>query len=139
MEEFFTSGSVVKNLPAMQETWVPSLGQKDPLEEVVATHSSILSGKISWTEEPGGVQSTGSQRAGHDWVTEHTWGNLKQRKMVIEEAELHFQISIVIIIIITSTDYFLYDQYLYMTLCVSPSAGLFIYFNFNWVTWKSKP
>ena len=67
-------------------------------------------------------------------MTEHTWRNLKQRKMVIEEAELHFQISIVIIIIITSTDYFLYDQYLYMTLCVSPSAGLFIYFNFNWVT-----
>ena len=65
MEEFVTSGSGVKNLPAMQETWVPSLGQKDRLEEV-ATHSSILAGKISWTQEPGGVQSTGSQGAGHD-------------------------------------------------------------------------
>ena len=42
------------------------LGQKDPLKEVVATHSRILAGKISWTEQPGGVQSTGSQRAGHD-------------------------------------------------------------------------
>ena len=65
MEEFVTSGSGVKNLPAMQETWVPSVGQKDRLEEV-ATHSTILAGKISWTEEPGGVQSTGSQGAGHD-------------------------------------------------------------------------
>ena len=55
---------------------------------------------------------------------------LKQRKMVIEEAELHFQISRIIIIIITSTEYFLYDQYLYMTLYVSASIGLFISFNF---------
>ena len=55
---------------------------------------------------------------------------LKQRKMVIEEAELHFQISRIIIIIITSTEYFLYDQYLYMTLYVSTSIGLFISFNF---------
>ena len=45
----------------MQETWVQSLGWEDPLEEEVATHSSILSGRISWTEEPGGLQSTGSQ------------------------------------------------------------------------------
>ena len=55
---------------------------------------------------------------------------LKQRKMVIEEAELHFQISRIIIIIITNTEYFLYDQYLYMTLYVSTSIGLFISFNF---------
>ena len=62
----FLLALTVKNSPAMLETWVPSLGQKGPLEEVVATHSSILSGKISCTEEPGGVQSTGSQRVGHD-------------------------------------------------------------------------
>ena len=55
---------------------------------------------------------------------------LKQRKMVIEEAELHFQISRIILIIITNTEYFLYDQYLYMTLYVSTSIGLFISFNF---------
>ena len=54
---------------------------------------------------------------------------LEQRKMVLEEAELHFQISR-IVIIITSTEYFLYDQYLYMTLYVSTSIGLFISFNF---------
>ena len=50
----------VKNLPAMQETWVQSLGQKDLLEKGMATHSSILAWKIPWTEEPGGIQSMGS-------------------------------------------------------------------------------
>ena len=50
----------VKNLPAMQETWVQSLGQEVPLEEEIATHSSILAWEISWTEEPGGLQSMGS-------------------------------------------------------------------------------
>ena len=55
----------VKRLPAMQEAWVQSLGQEDPLEKGMATHSSILARKISWTEEPGGLQSAGLQRAGH--------------------------------------------------------------------------
>ena len=59
-------GSAVKNLPAMQETWVPSLGQEDPLEKEMAIHSSILAWRIPWTEEPGGLQSTGSQRVGQD-------------------------------------------------------------------------
>ena len=53
---------MVKNLPAMQETWVRSLGQEDPLEKGTATHSSILAWRIPWTEEPGGLQSAGSQR-----------------------------------------------------------------------------
>ena len=57
---------LVKNLPAVQETWVQSLGWEDPLEKEMATHSSILAWKISWTEEPGGLQSMGSQRVGHD-------------------------------------------------------------------------
>ena len=48
------------------ETWVPSLGWEDPLEEGMATHSSIFTGRIWWTEEPGGLQSTGSQRVGRD-------------------------------------------------------------------------
>ena len=48
----FPGGSVVKNLPAMQETWVRSLGQEDPLEEGMATHSNILAWEIPWTEEP---------------------------------------------------------------------------------------
>ena len=56
----------VKRLPAMQETQVQSLGWEDPLEKEMATHSSILAWRIPWTEEPGRLQSTGSQRVGHD-------------------------------------------------------------------------
>ena len=56
----------VKNLPAVQETQVRSLCWEDPLEKEMVTHSSILAWKISWTEEPGGLQSIGSQRVGHD-------------------------------------------------------------------------
>ena len=59
----------VKNLPAMQETGVWSLGQEDPLEKEMATHSSVLAWRISWTEKPGRLQSMGSQRVRHDWVT----------------------------------------------------------------------
>ena len=59
----------VKNLPAMQETQVRSLGGEDPLEEGVATHCSILARRIPWTEEPGGLQSLGSQRVGQDLAT----------------------------------------------------------------------
>ena len=55
-----------KHLPAMQEILVRSLGQEDPLEEGVATYSSILAWRIPWTEEPGGLQSIGLQRVGHD-------------------------------------------------------------------------
>ena len=55
-----------KNLPAMWETWVQSLGWEDPLEKGMATHSSILAWRILWTEEPGEVQSMGSQRVRHD-------------------------------------------------------------------------
>ena len=57
---------MVKNLPAMRETQVQSLGREDPLEKRMATHSSILAWRIPWTEEPGGLQSIGSQRVGHD-------------------------------------------------------------------------
>ena len=57
---------MVKNLPAMQETQVQSLHQEDPLEKGLATHSRILAWKIPWTEEPGELQSTESQRVGHD-------------------------------------------------------------------------
>ena len=54
---------LVKNLPAKQETWVRSLGQEDPLEKEMATHSSILAWEIPWTEEPGGLQSMGWQKS----------------------------------------------------------------------------
>ena len=60
---------LVKNLPAVQETRVQSLGQEDSLEKGTAAFTSILAWKISQTEEPGGLQSTGLQRVRHDWVT----------------------------------------------------------------------
>ena len=56
----------VKNLSAMRETWVPSLGEEDPLEKGMATHSGILAWRIPRTEEPGGLQSMGSQTVGND-------------------------------------------------------------------------
>ena len=57
---------MVKNLPAVQETWVRSLGWEDPREKEMATHFSILAWEILWMEEPGGLQSTRLQRVGHD-------------------------------------------------------------------------
>ena len=60
---------MVKNLSAIQETQVQSLGWEDPLEEAMETHSSILAWRIPWTEEPGGLQSMGSQRVGHNCAT----------------------------------------------------------------------
>ena len=79
--------SVVKNPPAMQvpqETWVQSLGTEDPLEEEMATHSGILARIISWTEEPGGLESTGSQSVRHDPVTEHLGICFDESKPVLE-------------------------------------------------------
>ena len=58
-----SGGSAVKTPPAMQETRVPSLGQEDPLEKGMATHSSVLASRSPWTEEPGGLQSMGSQKS----------------------------------------------------------------------------
>jgi len=58
----------------MQEMQVWSLGQEEPMEKELATHSSILAREIPWTEKPGGLQSMGSQRVGHDWVTKQQWG-----------------------------------------------------------------
>ena len=65
----FLVAQIVKILPEMQETQVQSLGQEDPLEKGMATHSSILAWRIPWTDEPGGLQSMGSQRVGHDGAT----------------------------------------------------------------------
>ena len=66
----------------MQEVRVQSLGGEDPLEEEMATSSSILAWKIPWTEEAGGLQSTGLQRVGHDWATEHRFA-IKQSTMTL--------------------------------------------------------
>ena len=80
-QEFKASlvAQMVKNLPAVQETWLQFLGGEDPLEKEMATHCSILAWKVPWTKEPGGLQSMGSQRVRHDWAT-----NLQH---------LHFQLS----------------------------------------------
>ena len=66
----FLVAQLVKNLPAVQETRVRSLGLDNPLEKDMATHSSILAWKISWTEEPGGLQSMGLQRVEHNWAAD---------------------------------------------------------------------
>ena len=72
----------VKNLPAMQETWVWSLGQKDPLEKGRAIHSSILAWRIPWTREPGWLQSMGLQTIWHNWAINtfhfHVWNKGEQ-------------------------------------------------------------
>ena len=77
----FPGGSVGKDPPARQETWARSLGLEDPLEEGMATHSSILAWRIPMDEEPGGLQPMGSQKVRHDmgsqrvlsWLSTHTW------------------------------------------------------------------
>ena len=76
----------VKNLPTMQETWVPSLGQENPLEKGMATHSSILAWRIPWKEKPGGLQSMGSQRVRHNWAA-NTSHCPKEQEWRTEESE----------------------------------------------------
>ena len=76
-----------KNLPAMQETqetWVWYLGWEDPLEEGMAIHSSILAWRIPWSEEPGGLQSIGSWRIGHNWATKHACMLATHRSSVVQ-------------------------------------------------------
>ena len=67
----FLEAQMVKKLPAVQETWVWTLGWEDPLEEGMATHSVFLPGESPWTEEPDGLQSMELQRVRHDWATKH--------------------------------------------------------------------
>ena len=74
---------IVKNLSAMQEMWVQSLGWDDPLEKEMSTHSSILDCRIPQTEEPGGLQSVGSQRVGLNQVTSDQKLKEKLKEMVI--------------------------------------------------------
>ena len=77
----WTVTQMVKNLPAMWETWVQCLGQEDPLQMGMATHSSILTWSIPWIGEPGGLQSMESQRVGPDWV--------QSTSMIITNLHLH--------------------------------------------------
>ena len=87
----FPGGLVVKNVRVMQETWVEFLGLEDPLEEEMATYSSILAWKIPWAEEPGRLWSVGSQRVRRDRATEHAcmrlpWGSRGVEIAIGEEA-----------------------------------------------------
>ena len=68
---------MIKNLPAMWETWVQSLGQEDPLGKEMATHSSILACETPWTEEPGGLQSMGLQRVRHNLAVRQQQQSIK--------------------------------------------------------------
>ena len=72
LSEGFLGGAVVKNLLAMQKMWVWSLNKENTLEEEMAAHSSVLAWRIPWTEEPGRLQSMGSQRVRQDWATKHS-------------------------------------------------------------------
>ena len=75
----FPVAQTVKKLSAVQETWILSLGQEDPLQRWVATHSSILAWRIPWTEDSGRLRSTGSQRVGHHWPTNTFTSRLLQK------------------------------------------------------------
>ena len=83
----FPGNAVIKNLPAIQETQVRSLGREDPLEKEMATHSSTLAWEIPWTEESGGLQSMGSQRIRHDLAHSQQQPSLKtpDAKEVVHE------------------------------------------------------
>ena len=72
----FPGGSLVKNQPAKQETWVRSLGQENPLEKEMVTHSSIVAWEIPWTDRPDRLYSMGLQRVGHDLATETINNNM---------------------------------------------------------------
>ena len=87
---------MVKHLSTMQETWVRSRGRDDPLEKEMATHSSTLAWKIPWTEEPGRLQSIGSQRVRHDWTTSLQFGFLYSNAQIQKrnnQANLHSEIK----------------------------------------------
>ena len=101
----------VKNLRAVQETWVWSLGWQDPLEKGMATHSSILAWRIPWTEEPGKLQSVGSQRVRHDWVT-HTHTHTHTEWHVCERVSLIMIIIIFLVVEIKKIMYYLEPKYI---------------------------
>ena len=85
----------VKNLPAVQ-AWVQSLGQENPLEKEMATHSSILTWRIPWTEEPGGLQSMGLQRAGNDWAANTLVGESCRKREITFYQKEHFLVELTI-------------------------------------------
>ena len=97
----FLVAQMVKHLPTMQETWVQTLGLEDLLKKKMAAHSRILAWKIPWTEEPGRLQSVGSQRVGHDWATSLA-GRLNEIKHKLLSTVIVTAISSITFIITTS-------------------------------------
>ena len=83
LSSFLLVPQMVKSLPAVWEIWVRSLDQEDPLEKEMATHFSILAWKIPWMEEPGGLQSMGSQRVGHNWATSLSFHGTAVKQLLI--------------------------------------------------------
>ena len=99
----FPYGSVVKNLPAKQKTWVQSLGQEDPLEEGMTMHSSILAWAVLWAEEPGGLQSMQLQKSDmSEQLSLHPWLKRTVRRNRIKvspgpsQPHLHYSLSCVL-------------------------------------------
>ena len=86
---------MVKNMPAMQETWIQSLGQEDPLVKGMATYSSILTWRIPWTEEPGGLEAMGSHRVRHNWSNlAHTFWDTQETVRRHAEVDEKFVCSV---------------------------------------------
>ena len=96
---FKSVAQAVKRLPAIWETWVRSLGREDPLEKEMATHSSTLSWKIPWMEEPGGLQSMGSLKVRHDW------SDLAAAAAVLQETVILFSKAAVPLCILNSKEW----------------------------------
>ena len=88
---------MVKNLPEIQETWAQSLGREDPPEEEMATNTSILAWTVPWTEKPGGLQSMGSQRVGHNLGTEHTRTPISNKIKIISPFILNNKFTCLIV------------------------------------------
>ena len=87
----YSWASLVKNPSTIRETWVRSLAWEDPLKEGMATHSSILACRIPWTEKTGGLQSMGSERVGHHWVTKHTHRESEMVSLVAQQERICLQ------------------------------------------------
>ena len=108
----------VKNPPAVRETWVRFLGREDPLEEGMATDSSILHWRISWTEEPGGLWSVGSHRARHNWVTKHIcWEKrhwTSRRHLSDMGSSLFWKHFVVCLCVLTFYALWLFNQQIYI-------------------------
>ena len=109
----------LKHLPPMWETWVWSLGQEDPLEKEMATHSSILAWRVSWTEEPGRLQSAGSRRVRHNWATSLHFSSHTHQCLLF--------VVILMVVILTGMSWYLY--LIVILFCISLMIVIFSIFS----------